>query len=78
MKKLTAVLITVLAILPITVTEVFADGKPYGPYSPYTPHKPIPTGLEDTTIIYFAALVMFVIGMSLLTTVKILKDKQSL
>lgn len=78
MRKLTTVLLTVLTILPLTVTKVFADGNIYEPYSPYNPHKPVPTGLEDTAVFYFAALVLFVIGMSLLATVKIFKGKQSL
>jgi len=78
MKKLFAVILTVATLFSDNITEVFADGNPYGPYTPYKPHIPVPTCLEDTTIFYLAALVVFVLGMSTLATVNILKMRQTL
>lgn len=78
MKKLMAVLITVVTFFTNITTEVLADGYPAGPYIPYQPHIPVPTGLEDTSIFYILATVAFVLGMSVLTSVKVLKNKQAL
>ena len=78
MKKLMAVLITVVTFFTSVATEVFADGYPTGPYIPYQPHVPVPTGLEDTSLFYILASVAFVLGMSVLTSVKVLKNKQVL
>ena len=73
-----AVSITVVTFLTNIATEVLADGYPSAPYTPYTPHIPVPTGLEDTSIFYLFAAVTFVLGMSVLSTVKALRMRQSL
>ena len=78
MKKLFTVILTVAALFFANISEVLADGNPYGPYTPYQPHIPVPTGLEDTIIFYVAALVVFVLGMSTLATVNILEKRQTL
>jgi len=77
MRKLYAATLTVVTSLLANVSTVFADGNPYGPYNPYD-HKPIPTGFEDTTIFYIAAVITFTTGMIILSTVKNLKAKQSI
>jgi hypothetical protein len=77
MRKLYAVTLTVVTSLLANVSTVYADGNPYGPYNPYD-HKPIPTGFEDTTIFYIAAVITFTTGMIILSTVKNLKAKQSI
>lgn len=78
MKMLFTVILTVATLFSGNITEVLADGNPYGPYTPYTPHIPVPTGLEDTIIFYLAALVVFILGMSTLATVNVLKMRQTL
>ncbi len=77
MRKLYAVALTVTTSLLANVSAVYADGNPYGPYNPYD-HKPIPTGFEDTSIFYIAAVITFTTGMIILSTVKNLKAKQSI
>lgn len=77
MRKLIAVLSTVVILSISNFTMVFADGNPYEPYNPY-PHNPVPTGFEDTGIFYLVAAIAFVLGMGFLTTAKILKTKLSL
>lgn len=78
MRKLITATIAVFILFTLNVSSAFADVNPYGPYNPYKPHKPIPTGFEDTTIFYIAAVALFIVGMSVLAIVKILKAKQSL
>jgi len=78
MRKLIATVFTAVVLFSVNVSNVLADGNPYGPYKPYEPHKPIPTGFEDTTIFFIAALVTFTLGMSLLSVVKTMKAKQSI
>lgn len=78
MRKLYTAILTVVTFFTLDVSSAFADKSPYGPYNPYQPHKPIPTGFEDTTIFYIAALATFTVGMIVLAIVKILKAKQSL
>jgi len=78
MRKLIATVFTAAVLFSVNVSNVLADGNPYGPYKPYEPHKPIPTGFEDTTIFFIAALVSFTLGMSLLSVVKTMKAKQSI
>ena len=77
MRKLYAVALTVATFFLVNVSQVLADANPYGPYQPYD-HKPIPTGFDDTSIFYIAGLVTFTTGMVILSTVKHLKEKQSL
>ncbi len=77
MRKLFAIVLAVATTFLINVSTVFADGNPYGPYNPYG-HEPIPTGFEDTSIFYIAAGVTFITGMIILSTVKRLKEEQSL
>ena len=76
MKKLSTVIATVVTLFSLNITTVMADGGSV--YNPYIPHKPVPTGLEDTTIFFLIALVLFVLGISTLATVKILKVRQTL
>lgn len=78
MKKLITTALAVAILFSTNVSNILADGNPYGPYNPYEPHKPIPTGLEDTTIFYIIGLIIFAVGMSSLAVAKILKEKQSL
>jgi hypothetical protein len=78
MRKLFTAILAVVTLFLTNVTSTYADGNPYGPYQPYQPHKPVPTGFDDTSIFYIAAGVTFVIGMSVLATVKYLKAKQSI
>jgi len=77
MRKSIAVSLAVIATFLINASTVFADGNPYGPYNPYI-HEPIPTGFEDTSIFYIAAGISFITGMAILSTVKRLKEEQSL
>ncbi len=77
MRKLYAVILTVTTSFLTNVSAIYADGNPYGPYNPYD-HKPIPTGFEDTSIFYIAAVITFTTGMIILSTVKNLKAKQSI
>jgi hypothetical protein len=79
MKKLMAVLITVVTFTTSFATDILAKGIPSNDvYVPYKPHVPVPTGLEDTLHFYILATVAFVLGMSVLTAVKALKMRQSL
>ncbi|HBB64459.1 hypothetical protein A3K02_01115 [candidate division WS6 bacterium RIFOXYD1_FULL_33_8] len=79
MKKLITAILTVSTLFLLNVSSVLADtSNPYGPYTPYEPHKPVPTGFDDTSIFYIAGLITFIVGMSILSTVKIFKAKQSL
>ena len=75
MKKLTALLAVAVAFLT-NASAAFADGNIYGPYNPYI-HEPIPTGFEDTSIFYIGAAITFITGMVILSTVKRLKNEQS-
>ena len=75
MKKLIAVALTVATTFLVNVSTVLADTT--GPYVPYD-HKPVPTGFDDTSIFYMAAMITFTTGMGMLSTVKYLKAKQSL
>ncbi len=77
MRKLYAVILTVTTSFLANVSAIYADGGTYGPYNPYD-HKPIPTGFEDTSIFYIAAVITFTTGMIILSTVKNLKAKQSI
>ncbi|NLZ24377.1 hypothetical protein GX888_01335 [Candidatus Dojkabacteria bacterium] len=77
MRKLITIVLTIATFLFINVPSVLADANPYGPYQPYEPHKPIPTGFDDTSIFYIAALVTFTVGMSILAIIKHLKAKHS-
>ncbi len=77
MRKSIAVSLAVVATLLVNVSTVLADGGSYGPYNPYI-HEPIPTGFEDTSIFYIAAGISFITGMAILSTVKRLKEEQSL
>jgi len=77
MKKLIAVALTVATTFLVNVSTVLAEANPYGPYNPYD-HEPIPTGFDDTSIFYIAAMITFTTGMGMLSTVKYLKAKQSL
>lgn len=78
MRKLLTAILAVATLFLMNATSTYADGNPYGPYQPYQPHKPVPTGFDDTSIFYIAAGAAFVIGMSVLATVKYLKAKQSI
>ncbi len=74
-----AVLITVVTFTTSFATEILAKGVTSNDvYVPYKPHVPVPTGIEDTLHFYILATVAFVLGMSVLTTVKALKMRQSL
>jgi hypothetical protein len=75
MRKLITAVLTVATFFLMNITSIYADGNPYGPYQPYQPHKPIPTGFDDTSIFYITAGILFIIGMSVLATVKNLKAK---
>ena len=75
MKKLYKSALLVATIFALNVDMVFADA--YGIYTPYPPHDPIQTGLEDTSIFYITALVLFVLGLATLSTAKTLKEKLS-
>lgn len=77
MRKSIAVNLAVVVTFLINASTVLADGNPYGPYNPYS-HEPIPTGFEDTSIFYIAAGITFITGMTILSTVKRLKEEQSL
>lgn len=79
MRKLYTVALTIATFFLVNVSAVLADtSNPYDPYTPYEPHEPIPTGFDDTSIFYMAALTTFTAGMTVLAIVKNLKDKQSL
>jgi hypothetical protein len=79
MKKLMATILTVVTFTTSIATQVLADGYPTNnAYTPYKPHIPVPTGIEDTLHFYILATVAFVLGMSVLASVKALKMRQSL
>lgn len=79
MKKLVATILTAATFTSSFATQVLAKGTPSNDiYVPYKPHIPVPTGLEDTLHFYILATVTFVLGMSVLATVKALKMRQSL
>lgn len=67
-----ATILTVATFTSSIATQVLAKGDPY------KPHIPVPTGLEDTLHFYILATVAFVLGMSVLASVKALKMRQSL
>lgn len=74
-----AVILTIATFTFSFATEALAKGVPSNDvYVPYKPHVPVPTGLEDTLHFYIIATVAFVLGMSVLATVKALKMRQSL
>jgi hypothetical protein len=76
MKKLSTVIATAAMLFSLNITTAMADGGSV--YNPYIPHKPVPTGLEDTTIFFAVALILFILGLGTLATVKILKVRQTL
>jgi len=79
MRKLYTVALTIATFFLVNVSTVLADtSNPYGPYTPYEPHIPVPTGFDDTSIFYIAALATFTTGMTVLAIVKNLKAKQSI
>jgi hypothetical protein len=65
----------VATIFALNVEKVLADSN--GVYTPYEPHKPIDTGLENSSLFYIIASVLFVLGLATLSTAKILKEKLS-
>lgn len=75
MKKLYKLALLVTTIFILNVDMVLADS--HTTYTPYPPHEPIQTGLEDTSIFYVGALVLFVLGLATLSTAKNLKGKLS-
>ncbi|MCD4811623.1 hypothetical protein K8R14_03405 [bacterium] len=75
MKKLIKSALLVATIFTLNADMVLADA--YSVYTPYTPHKPIQTGLENTSIFYISAMVLFVLGLATLSTAKTLKEKLS-
>ena len=79
MKKFMAVILTIATFTLTFATDALAKGVPSNDvYVPYKPHVPVPTGLEDTLHFYLLATVAFVLGMSVLATVKALRMRQSL
>lgn len=75
MKNIYKSALLVATVFAFSVERVLADGGSV--YTPYKPHKPIDTGLEDSSIFYVIALVLFVLGLATLSTAKILKGKLS-
>ena len=74
-----AVILTIATFTLTFATDALAKGVPSNDvYVPYKPHVPVPTGLEDTLHFYLLATVAFVLGMSVLATVKALRMRQSL
>jgi xanthine/uracil permease len=65
----------VATIFALNVEKVLADSN--GVYTPYEPHEPIDTGLENSSLFYIIASVLFVLGLATLSTAKILKEKLS-
>lgn len=75
-----AVVLTVATFTSSFAIQVLAKGvtSTNEVYVPYKPHVPVPTGLEDTLHFYILAIVAFVLGVSVLASVKALKMRQSL
>jgi hypothetical protein len=75
MKKLINSALLVATIFALNIDTVLADSN--GAYTPYKPHKPIDTGLEDSSLFYVTALVLFVLSLATLSTAKTLNGKLS-
>jgi hypothetical protein len=75
MKNIIKSALLVATIFALNVEKVLADSN--GIYTPYEPHKPIDTGLENSSLFYVIASVLFVLGLATLSTAKILKEKLS-
>ncbi|MFA6754756.1 MAG: hypothetical protein WCR68_02920 [Candidatus Dojkabacteria bacterium] len=75
MKNILNTALLVATVFALNVEKVLADSN--GVYTPYKPHIPIQTGLEDSSIFYVVALVLFVLGIATLSTAKTLKEKLS-
>jgi hypothetical protein len=75
MKNIYKSALLVATIFAFSVERVLADSN--GVYTPYEPHKPIDTGLENSSLFYVIASVLFVLGLATLSTAKILKEKLS-
>jgi hypothetical protein len=74
MKNIYKSSLLVVTIFALNVENVLADSNQY---TPYKPHEPIDTGLENSSIFYITALVLFVLGLATLSTAKTLKGKLS-
>jgi hypothetical protein len=73
MKNIYKSALLVATIFAFSVERVLADSN--GVYN--EPHKPIDTGLENSSLFYVIASVLFVLGLATLSTTKILKEKLS-